>query len=121
MAIKKSKEEINSLLSKIIKTPFKHRGEIAETLKIHPKTLNGWVEDSDYSWDDFNITYRKSLYKTIIELGGIEYIQYKFEQGYKFADISRELGASESLTHQTIMRILNENNLTKEELGYVRY
>lgn len=120
MGTRKSKEEINKQLSKLINNEFKHRGEIAGLLGIHTVTLNKWVEVSDYSWEDFNINYRKSLYKTIMENGGVEYIKTKFEQGYLIVDISRELNASESLTTQTINRILTENNLTKEDIGYKR-
>lgn len=121
MGTHKSKEEINRLLSKIIGNTYKHRGEIAERLGIHPTTLNKWVEVSDYSWDDFNIIYKKSVYKTLLELGGVEYIQQKFENGYKLTDIGRELNAGEANITLAINRILAENNLTKEDLGYKRY
>ena len=116
----KSKEEINQLIANILDKEFKHKGEIAEEIGVHPITLNKWMEISDYSWDDFTIIYKKSLYKQLIELGGVEYLQQKFKEGYKLVDISRELNASESLTTQTVKRILKENNLTKEELGYVK-
>ena len=35
--------------------------------------------------------------------------------------MGRELNASDSLITQTVNRILKENNLTKEDLGYIRY
>ena len=56
-----------------------------------------------------------------MDLGGVDYIKCKFKQGYALVDMGRELNASDSLITQTVNRILKENNLTKEDLGYIRY
>jgi len=120
MGTKKSVTEINYLLSEIINKEFKHRGEIAEELNISPITLNKWIEVSDYSFDDFNINYNKSLPEQIIEKGGITYLKKKFREGHNITTLAEGLQVKQGTLDHAITEILKKENITKKELGYVK-
>lgn len=120
MGTKKSVREINYLLSTIIDKEFKHKGEIAEELDISLITLNKWISVSDYSFEDFNIIYTKSLREIIIEKGGVNYIKQKFNEGYNITTLADELNVKQGTLDNTITRLLVEKKVSKKELGYVK-
>lgn len=120
MGTQKSVREINYLLSTIIDKEFKHKGEIAEELDISPITLNKWISVSDYSFEDFNIIYTKSLREIIIEKGGVNYIKQKFNEGYNITSLADELNVKQGTLDNTITRLLVEKKVSKKELGYIK-
>lgn len=120
MGTKKSIDEINFLLNMILDKEFKHKGEIAEELDISPITLNKWIEVSDYSFDDFNINYNKSLPEKIMEKGGIEYLKMKFREGHNITTLADELNVKQGTLDHAITQILTEEKISKKELGYVK-
>jgi len=120
MVTHKSVSEINYLFSTIINKEFKHRGEIADELGISPITLNKWISVSDYSFDDFKINYTKSLPEKIMEKGGITYLKKKFKEGHNITTLAEELQVKHGTLDHAITQILEAENVSKKELGYVK-
>ena len=120
MGTYKSKQEINQLLSKCKNIPFKHRGELADYLGIHMKTLRKWVEYSDYDWNDFNINYNKKTHEILIEKGGVKYLEKKFKAGYNITTLAKELNMHQGTLDKAIKYILDNENVNKKELGYIK-
>lgn len=121
MATKKSKEEINELLSKVIHKQFKHRGELAEEIGVSPVTLQKWVSVSKYTFDDFIFIKHKSLKNQIIERGGVEYLKECFNKGYRISDIANEFDGNLIYIQRLIKELLDEEDLTKYDIGYTDY
>ena len=121
MGTRKSVEEINKILSKLTHKQFKHRGELAEELEVSPITLKKWVNVSKYTFDDFNIIKTKSLKKQILEKGGVEYLKECFNKGYRISDIAEEFDGNQIYIQRLIKDLLDEEDLTKYDIGYTDY
>lgn len=121
MGTRKSVEEINKILSKVTNKQFKHRGELAEELGVSPITLKKWVNVSKYTFDDFNIIKTKSLKNQILEKGGVEYLKECFNKGYRISDIAEEFDGNQIYIQRLIKDLLDEEDLTKYDIGYTDY
>ena len=121
MGTHKSIEEINKLLSEVLHKQFKHRGDLAEEIGVTQTTLRKWVNRSKYTFDDFNFVENKSLKKQIIEKGGVDYLKECFNKGYKISDIVKEFDGNPIYIQTLIKDLLDEEDLTKYDIGYTRY